>query len=231
MPRIARVVAPGVPHHVTQRGNRRQRTFFNSGDYRAYIDLLAEWCERFAVEIWAYCLMPNHIHLIAVPDTTQGLTLTLRETHRRYTLRINRREGWQGFLWQGRFFSFPMDETHLLLAARYIELNPLRAGLARRPEDYPWSSAAANMFGKKDRLVGAARIPEMVGDWQSFIGEGIEPSNAEMFRKHERSGRPLGGNGFISELEAELGRSLRKAKTGPKPGAGRQSDVSPKLAI
>ena len=109
MARLARVVAPGVPHHVTQRGNRRQETFFRPADYRLYRELMAEWCGRCGVEIWAYCLMPNHVHLIAVPQTADALQRAIGEAHRRYTRAINLREGWRGHLWQGRFASFPME--------------------------------------------------------------------------------------------------------------------------
>ncbi len=137
MARIARVVAPGMPHHVTQRGNRRQQTFFNDDDYRFYQTLMSEWCKANDVEIWAYCLMPNHIHLIAVPKTSDGLKLAIGEAHRRYTRRINFREGWRGHLWQGRFSSFIMDEKYLLACTRYIELNPVRAGFVKNPEDWP----------------------------------------------------------------------------------------------
>ncbi len=118
MARIARVVAPGYPHHITQRGNRRQQTFFRDDDYLAYLELMAEWCRKCRVEIWAWCLMPNHVHLIAVPQTEEGLARAIGEAHRRYNRRINFREKWRGHLWQERFASFPMDETHLLVAAR-----------------------------------------------------------------------------------------------------------------
>src|SRR3990172_2582361 len=139
MARIARVTAPGYPHHITQRGNRRQQTYFDDKDYKVYIDLMSEWCKKCKVEVWAYCLMPNHVHMIAVPETEEGLRNAIGEAHRRYTRHINFREGWRGHLWQGRFGSFPMDEKYLLTAARYIELNPVKAGLARSPEEYPWS--------------------------------------------------------------------------------------------
>ena len=129
MARLARLVIPGLPHHVTQRGNRRQQTFFNDGDYAAYLELMAEWCREEGVEIWGYCLMPNHVHLIAVPKTEDGLRRAIGEAHRRYTRRINFREKWRGYLWQGRFASFIMDEPYLLAAARYVELNPVRAKL------------------------------------------------------------------------------------------------------
>ena len=126
MARLARFVVPGLPHHITQRGNRRQQTFFCDEDYAAYVELMADWCQERGVEIWAYCLMPNHIHLIAVPQSEDGLGRAIGEAHRRYTRRINFREKWRGYLWQGRFASFVMDEPHLLAAARYVELNPVR---------------------------------------------------------------------------------------------------------
>ena len=129
MARLARLVIPGLPHHVTQRGNRRQQTFFNDGDYAAYMELMADWRREEGLEIWGYCLMPNHVHLIAVPATEQGLRRAVGEAHRRYTRRVNFREKWRGYLWQGRVASFIMDEPYLLAAAQYVELNPVRAGL------------------------------------------------------------------------------------------------------
>ena len=136
MARLARVVIPGIPHHITQRGNRRQQVFFQEDDYDAYLELMTDWCRKSGVEVWAYCLMPNHVHLIALPQSEDSLAKGIGEAHRRYTRMINFREKWRGYLWQGRFASFPMDERYLLVAARYIELNPVRAGLADRPEDY-----------------------------------------------------------------------------------------------
>ena len=220
MARLARVVAPGLPHHITQRGNRRQDSFFNDDDYRVYLDLMAEWCAHYGVSIWAYCLMPNHVHLIAVPETERALGLAIGEAHRRYTRRVNFREGWRGHLWQGRFASFPMDERHLLAAARYVELNPVRAGITRRPEDYAWSSARAHLAGRDDRLVKAGPLLDMVGDWAAFLAGGLGEDEGSVRRKHERSGRPLGGAGFIERLETELGRPLKKGKPGPKRGRG-----------
>ena len=220
MARLARVVAPGLPHHITQRGNRRQDSFFNDDDYRAYLDLMAEWCAHYGVSIWAYCLMRNHVHLIAVPETAAALGLAIGEAHRRYTRRVNFREGWRGHLWQGRFASFPMDERHLLAAARYVELNPVRAGITKRPEDYAWSSARAHLAGRDDRLVKAGPLLDMVGDWATFLAGGLGEDEGNVLRKHERSGRPLGGAGFIERLETELGRSLKKGKPGPKRARG-----------
>ena len=122
MARMARAVVPGIPHHVTQRGNRRQQTFFNNEDYQSYLELMSEWCMKFQVETWAYYLMLNHIHLIIVPETKDSLNQAIGEAHRRYTRRINFREGWRGHLWQGRFSSFIMDERYLLACTRYVEL-------------------------------------------------------------------------------------------------------------
>ncbi len=139
----------GYPHHITQRGNRRQQTFFNDGDYRAYIDLVAEWRHNCAVEIWSYCLTPNQTHMIAVPLNGDSLSSAIGEAHRRYSRMINFREGWRGFLWQGRFSSFVMDERRLLATARYIELNPVRAKLAKHPDEYKCSSCKAHLARKK----------------------------------------------------------------------------------
>lgn len=153
MPRMARVVLPGTPHHVTQRGNRRQTIFFGAADYKTYLDFAAEAFAAAKVEIWAYCLMPNHIHLIATPSTEKGLAEAVGATHVRYTRHINRREGWSGYLWQGRFASFPMDDAYLRLCARYVGLNPVRAGLTARAIDWPWSSVAAHVAGRPDALL------------------------------------------------------------------------------
>lgn len=217
MPRIARVVAPGVPHHVTQRGNRRQRTFFCEDDYRAYINLIDEWCHRSDVEIWAYCLMPNHVHFIAVPAAEDGLRCAFGEAHRRYTLMVNQRKGWKGHLWQGRFASFPMDDAHLQTATIYIEMNPVKAGIVERPEDYLWSSAAFHIQGKQDILVKSLKLPANLGDWSQLLEREADDSQEESFRKHEHTGRPLGSEEFLNHLEKVTGRELHKKKPGPKP--------------
>lgn len=161
---MARVVAAGVPHHVTQRGNRRQPTFFGDGDYALYRSLLATACRQHRVVVWAYCLMPNHVHLILVPDSSDSLRLALGEAHQRYTRAINRRQGWVGHLWQGRFASCALDAEHLIAAARYVELNPVRAGLTEQAADWPWSSAKAHLAGRDDGLVAVAPLLEAVGD-------------------------------------------------------------------
>jgi len=214
MARIARIVAPGYPHHVTQRGNRRQRTFFCDGDYTAYLELMAEWCGKHGVEVWAYCLMPNHVHLICVPETEDGLRLAIGKAHRRYSRRINFRENWRGHLWQGRFASYVMDERHLFAATRYIEVNPVRAGLVEAPGDYPWSSAAAHLSGKDDVLLSTTPLLAEVRDWNEFLSATPEENLAKTMRMHERTGRPLGDDKFIGKLEVLLNRFLHKKKPG-----------------
>jgi len=215
MARIARVIVPEVAHHVTQRGNRRQQVFFGDEDYQSYIELMARWCVRYGVEIWAWCLMPNHVHLIAVPPTGDGLARAIGEAHRRYTLRVNSREDWRGHLWQERFASFPLDEPHLLAAARYIEMNPVAAGLADTPENYPWSSARAHLQDGEDGLVTTAPLLGLVGDWRTFLTLSSE-EELDVLHRHERTGRPLGDEPFLVELEQRLGRRLRPRKPGPK---------------
>ena len=214
---MARVVAPGLPHHVTQRGNRRQTVFFGGDDYAAYRGLLAEGCRAAGVAVWAYCLMPNHVHLILVPRDADGLRAALGEAHRRYTRHVNFREGWRGYLWQGRFASFPMDESYLLACARYVELNPVRAGLAARTRDWRWSSARAHLAGRDDALVAVTPLLELAGDWNAFLAAGLAEDRREAIRKSERTGRPLGSAKFTASLERRLGRSLAKQKPGPKP--------------
>jgi len=150
---MARAVAPRLPHHVTQRGNRRMEVFFCEADYALYLELMSAACQARSVEVWAYCLMPSHVHLIVAPESEDGLRRAIGDAHRRYSRHVNFREGWRGHLFQGRFASFVMDEAYLLTAARYVELNPVRAGLAAKPWQWKWSSAAAHRRGKDDRVV------------------------------------------------------------------------------
>lgn len=218
MARIARVIAPGYPHHIIQRGNRRQRTFFSDADYSAYTDLMGEWCRHHGVDIWAYCLMPNHVHLIAVPETEDSLRLAIGEAHRRYTRYINFREGWRGHLWQGRFASYVMDERYLLSCVRYTEINPVRSGLVGKPEDWPWSSAAAHIKGENDRLVNVSPLLQMIGkDWSEFLSSAPANEEIELLKKHESTGRPLGAESFLDRLETKLGRNVKPRSPGRKP--------------
>jgi len=215
MPRIARIIAPGVPHHITQRGNRRLETFFRDEDYRLYLAQMAEWCRKLQVDIWAYCLMPNHVHLIAIPETENSLRKAIGEAHRRYSAMINRRQKWTGHLWQGRFSSFPMDETYLLAATRYIEMNPVRANLVPDPYSWKWSSANAHLDGQDDILVRVAPLLQLVGEWKAFLSD-IDGEGAEKIRCHERTGRALGNESFLDSLESSLQRIVKPRKAGRK---------------
>jgi putative transposase len=216
MARMARVVVSNIPHHITQRGNRRLETFFSEADYREYLYLMAEWCNRCKVQVWSYCLMPNHVHLIVVPESEDGLRRALGEAHRRYTRYINFQKGWKGHLWQGRFASFPMDEQYLIATARYIELNPVKAGFVKRPEDYRWSSAKAHLQGEDDILVKAGPLLAIISDWRGLLLSDLSAKEYETIRRHERSGRPLGNEAFLARLERLTARVLKKQKPGPK---------------
>ena len=215
MARMGRVVILGYPHHVTQRGNRRQKTFFSDDDYRDYIELMAEFARQSETEVWAYCLMPNHVHLVMVPTHEDGLRATLGEAHRRYTRNINFRNGWRGHLWQERFHSFVMDEQYLLATVRYVEWNPVKARLCRHPTDWRWSSALAHIMGKDDQLVRVRPMLDRVADWSSYLSD-EQNDNDEQIQRHTRTGRPLGDPDFVAHLEALTGRSLMPQRPGPK---------------
>ena len=218
MARIARVVIPGVPHHITQRGNRRQQTFFCDADFRHYINLLCELRDDAGVQIWAYCLMPNHVHIVAVPEQIDSLAKLFRPVHQRFSRYINARFGWRGHLWQERFYSSAMDEAYTFTAVRYVELNPVRAGLCARPEDWVFSSANAHLSGRDDRLVTVAPMLNRVNDWNGYLALGQSAETDEIIRRHGRTGRPLGSDQFLERLEQLTGRSLRPRKRGRSAG-------------
>jgi putative transposase len=218
MARLPRIVIPGIPHHVTQRGNRRERTFFEDGDYELYLDLLADAARRFGVAIWSYCLMPNHVHIIVVPADDDALSRTFRYVHRHYTGYINARMRVTGHLWQGRFSSVAMDEAHFVAALRYVALNPVRARLVARAQDWKWSSVGAHMAGKDDPYVSVGPALERVGDFARFLGQEFdEQLTYAALRKAEAVGRPVGSKAWLETMEARTGKSLIPAKRGPAP--------------
>ena len=217
MARLARIVIPKLPHHVTQRGNRRQDVFFSDADYRQYIKLLTHHAREAGTEIWAYCLMPNHVHLIAMPHFEDGLSKAVGKCHQRYARAINRQYDWRGHLWEQRYSSIPMDERHLLMAARYVELNPVRAGLASSPGRYVWRSAFSHLQSCVDDLSVQSPLNNLVDNWCSFLAEGIPDDTLSYFIQLEKSGYPAGDECFVSNLEAQFGLSLRPRKRGPKP--------------
>ena len=190
-------------------------TFFCDEDYQTYLALMAEWCRKCSVSVWCYCLMPDHTHLIAVPETKEGVRRAIGEAHRRYSVMINRRQKWTGHLWQGRFSSFPMDEAYLLAAAKYIEMNPVRAGLTPDPYAWKWSSAKAHADGIDDILVKVSPLLQMAGDWQLFLKD-TDEEEANRIRGHERTGRALGSDSFLEWLESSLMRPVKRRKAGRK---------------
>ena len=213
---MPRLIVPGYPHHVTQRGNRRQKTFFNTEDYQAYLDLVAIAKPRAGCDIWAYCLMPNHVHFVIVPEYEDSLALQFKEAHRRYTRRINFRENWRGQLWQERFHSFVMDEQHLNATIKYVELNPVKARLCNNPQDWRWSSVHAHLSSDDDGLFSVRPMLEKFPNWSEYLEQSDTENENKRIRKHTRTGRPLGSINFIETLEVMTGKMLKPRKPGPK---------------
>lgn len=176
---------------------------------------MVEWCARHEVEVWAYCLMPNHVHMVAVPGSADGPRRAIGEAHRRYTRHVNFREGWRGHLWQGRFASLPRDGDYLLSTARYVELNPVRARLVERPETWAWSSALPHLKARDHDLAKVAPLRDMVGDWRAFLAGGFGEQDHDIICRHQRTGWPLDDATFVARLETALGRRLKRKKPGP----------------
>lgn len=218
MTRIARVVVPDMPHHIVQRGNRSQMVFFSDDDRRVYLDYLKLYAKPAGIHIWGYCLMETHVHIIAVPDKEESLARGFSEAHRRYTRMINFRKNWRGYLWEGRFKSYPLSQAHLYAAMRYIERNPVRVNLVKNAWDYPWSSAMAHVFKQDDPILDTNFMSTEIKDWKSFLLEEDEQHDIKFLKMHTKNGRPLGDSLFIKEVEKLTGRVLHKEKPGPKGG-------------
>jgi putative transposase len=217
MARIARMVVPGLPHHVTQRGARRQRTFFSDADYGHYLDLLGNFLLKTDTSMWAYCLMPNHVHLVLVPSHADGLRALLGEVHRRYTRAINLREGWRGHLWQERFYSAVLDERHTIAAVHYVEHNPVVAGLCDVPAQWPWSSAFARAAGDCSKGIILKSPLWVVNAYHAFPPHQLV-AEQDNLRRHTRTGRPLGPPEFLEGIERKTGISLARGKPGRPRG-------------
>jgi putative transposase len=229
MARLARIVAPGCPHHVTARGNRREPIFFEDGDQDIYCDLLAEQMRKARVEVWSYCLTPNHVHLILCPQTEDGLALALGAAHRRWANFVNARGRWRGHLFDGRFSSVVMDEAHLLSAIRYVALNPVRARLAPRAQDWPWSSVAAHLSGRDDGLVTVRPVLDRVDRFDELIETDADDPAFALIRRAAATGRPLATAAFVADLELRLGRPIARRAPGRKPSAKAAEQARPLL--
>jgi putative transposase len=208
-------VVPGYPHHVTQRGVRRQQTFFDDADYESYLDLAIEMKNDLPVQFWAYCLMPNHVHAVVVPGDDDSMSRYFAILHRRYARQTNQRHDWLGHLWQKRFYSVVLDEPHAIAALRYVEQNPVRAGLCNSPEDWLWSSARGNLGLVNDPLVERAPTKRLVPDWRSLLASS-NANRVQDIRRQTGTGRPDGDSRFLDDIERLSGRSVRKKRAGRK---------------
>ncbi len=216
MPRFRRLVVPDCPHHIIQRGNRRQRVFFCDADKDFYLRLLKRQSHQTGISFLAYCLLENHVHFIAVPKTEYSFAKGIGETHRKYTIIINAREDWKGYLWQGRFISFPMDETYLYAAIRYVERNPVRASIVSKAEDYPWSSALAHVAKKNDVLINGQENILKIEDWGAYLQEKDDEDFIKQIEFHEKTGRPFGSDVFLRKLELVTKRKILPQSPGRK---------------
>ena len=220
MPRIARTVFSNVPHHVTQRGNRREDVFFKEADRLAYLEWLAQYCKKWQVEVLAYCLMTNHIHLVLKPNTEEGLQRVLKPLHMRYAQRVNKSKNWKGHVWQGRFFSSPLDDAYTWAAIRYVERNPVRAGMVEKAESYPWSSAAAHCGLMENSLLSPLTEMERAiteSSWSDWLALPEDEQAIQVLRQNVEKGLPSGSEFFIDSLEKLANKSLRFRPQGRPP--------------
>ncbi len=214
MARRPRVVVPGVPHHVTQQGNRKEDVFFSDEGRWKYLDLLAEYSAKHGLQIMAYCLMTNHLHLIVVPSTAESLGNALRSVDMRYTQYVNWSEGLTGVLWRNRPYSCPLDDRHFWAAVRYVERNPVRAGLAVRAEEYPWSSAAVHCGLRTSATLAPLPPHPDIVDWPDFLSDPDEERMLKAIRFGTRRGVPMGDDAFMASVEKALNRLVRPAPRG-----------------
>lgn len=218
MPRIARVVAVGYPHHITQRGNYSQTVFLDDGDKERYLSWINEYSDKYRVSLLADCLMPNHVHFIGIPEREDSLAKTFNAAHMRYAQYFNKKTKTKGHLWQGRFYSCILDENHLIVAARYIERNPVRAGLVDKPWEWQWSSASLHIGESSKQTSRLKDLFNNIGisqeQWKFFIDVQDDKQEAERIKKFTLTGRPMGSKQFIKELEEKFGKRLQALSIG-----------------
>ncbi len=218
MPAFARVTVPGMPHHVTQRGNYRQEIFTSTQDRLIYLEYVARAAAEYGLEIHGWCLMTNHVHWIVVPRVQNAMAASFRRPHSRFAAYINRQyKRASGHLWQGRYYSCPLGGTHFGAALLYVERNPLRAGIAKSAIAYEWSSASAR--------VGLVPAPPYLHlelwkhsftaqEWLRLLGEENHAEDDSKLRASTKQGKPYGNTAFIEDLECKTGRTLRVRPTG-----------------
>lgn len=219
MPRIARIVAIGYPYHITQRGNYRQKAFIKRIDYLRYLGFLKEYSQKHRLLILAFCLMPNHVHYVAIPKKNNSMSATFNVCHMRHSQYFNKKRNLTGHLWQGRFYSCILDDKHLHSAVRYIENNPVRAGLVQRAKDWEWSSAKAHITKKKGFLPLENIDSYMqIEDWHAYLKEESDEAVVAHVKKCTLTGRPAGNSGFLLKLENKLGLCLQAPPRGRPSG-------------
>jgi len=219
MPRHARVVVPDIPHHVCQRGNRGVDVFHSDAQCQRYLIWLADYADRYGLAIWAYCLMSNHVHIVAVPANTDALALVMRPLQTRHAQQVNADSGTRGHLWHGRYYSCPLDGPHLRAAVRYVERNPLRAGLVQRAEEYDWSSARTHCGLRPDPVL-APDMPLLaeIGDWSRWLSRPQDEDTLNLIRDRTEKGLPCGSARFVEQISAIVGRNLQQRPVG-RPGS------------
>lgn len=222
MPRSARIVIPDLAHHITQRGNRKQDIFFSPDDYQAYVDILSIALQRHKTLCVAWCLMPNHIHLMLVPTHEDGLRAPLASAHTTYAQRINQNQKTSGHLFQGRFASYPMDDAHMMVAARYIENNPVKAKLVRHADEWPWSSARCHIAEQNDGLTDRTALSSHIQNWSAMLAKGLEAADeCAGVEAAIVSGRPLASAAWLETHDLQH----QSAKRGPPFRKNRESQL------
>ncbi len=217
MARLARVVAVDIPHHVTQRANARRFILESDSDKFVYLDLLRQYCTLYELSILGYCLMSNHVRLVVTPAKIASLPLTMKDTHGRYATYWNASHSSSGHAWQGRYYSCPLDLTHLWRALRYTELNPVRSHRVSTPEAYRWSSAGAHCGTDQPDLALDTDLWKAQWNpttWKQYLSESGAEADAEAIRQCTHTGRPLGTAEFVESLEKAVGRALAPHKGG-----------------
>ena len=215
MARLARSTLTGYPHQVTQGGNYGQTVFAEEADYRMYLSWLCECSRRYSIEIWAYCLMPNHVHFVCVPRADAALAHGFNALHMRYAQYYHGKKGVTGHLWKGRFLSCMLDDRSVFEEVRFIENNPVRAGLVAHAEDYPWSSARHHVLGVRDpALSDACFLKQEIHDWRSYLSGEQDEQVLGKTRLNSRTGRPAGAPDWVHRLETIVGRRLEALPRG-----------------
>ncbi len=222
MPRRPRIILPGFPHHITHRGNRREAIFQEEEDRTFYLGHLQEYSQLHRIRVYSYCLMTNHIHLIVVPETKAGPSRCLHDLHGRYAAYFNQEYSLNGHLWQERFYACALDNEHLWNAIRYVELNPVRAGIVPVAEEYPWSSAATHCGLKSDSILDTNFPPEvMLRGWSNWLARGLSEEDLEHIRQATWKGIPCSSDSFLRQVETMFGVPLLPLKSGRQPGSDR----------